>query len=89
MPHTHTHTHTHTHKGLDESGGLHVCPKCSDEFSNVYDMYEHLRDCGGSAAPGVCVRVCMCVWVLISDLPTQSYVSYAHAHDIYSCTCVT
>jgi hypothetical protein len=63
-----------------------VCPKCSDEFSNVYDMYEHLRDCGGSAAPGLCVRMCVCgVWSF--NLPTRnpmfpSYVSHAHRHTI-------
>lgn len=39
-------------KADGDDSGCHFCPRCNLEFLSVYDMYEHLRDCGGASSAG-------------------------------------
>ena len=43
-------------EGTGEGAGEHPCTKCGVLFGNVYDMYEHLRDCSGAPAAGLAAQ---------------------------------
>ena len=46
-------------------------------------MYEHQRDCGGSAAPGVRVRMCVCVWSFKTCPRTRNHIYHMHTDTRY------